>query len=69
MPKDAQSQRWFFQVQPLHLMAMAILFVLAVQNILIHLSAPDPSTGDCFMLVGSGLGLALFAWNFHARGS
>ena len=48
---------------------MAILFVLAVQNIIIHLSAPDPLAGDYVMLLGSGLGLALFAWNFHAEGS
>ena len=68
MPKGQQKQTWFFKVQPLYLLSMAILFVLAVQNIIIHLAAPDPLAGDYVMLLGSGMGLALFAWNFHAEG-
>jgi hypothetical protein len=69
MPNEPQKQPWFFKVQPLHLLSMAVLFVLAVQNIIIHLSAPDPLAGDYVMLLGSGLGLALFAWNFHSEES
>jgi hypothetical protein len=69
MPKGPQKETWFFKVQPLHLLSMAILFVLAVQNIIIHLASPDPFAGDYVMLLGSGMGLALFAWNFHAEGS
>jgi hypothetical protein len=69
MLKGTRGQSWFFRVDAVHLLAMALLFVVAIQNIINHWSQPIPPVGDYIMVIVSGVGLALFVWGFYAQRS
>lgn len=51
----------------MHLLGIALLFALAVHNVIEHSSLPIPLTGDYIMVAVSGLVLVVFGWNFYTH--